>query len=373
MATGISSQPAAKPFAGRVPVRIGSARSPDEVDALEPAWRELGSRLAVPLAQFDWARACISAFPPDAMPHVVAAYAGGRMVAVAPLVKKRLHGVGRLFLAGASELSEPMDLAWTDERALARLIRSLARGGSPLSLERIPADSPSLKVLRRIYRGRAVVITRHRAACPYIALDESWLEPRHHLQLADRVDYEHARRNAEQRGHVTTEICSPDLGDLAEHLDLALDVEARGARGDWNIALAGDAHRAVFYRQFAQAACVDGLLRICFLRVGDRAAAMQLAVEQGGGFWLLAAGADARFAECAPGMLLAHDTIRYAVEARLSTYEFLSTASAEAAAWTSTKRPQVAVSVYPLGVRGISALATDLVAAAMRRWHDRAN
>jgi CelD/BcsL family acetyltransferase involved in cellulose biosynthesis len=368
----------AKPTRGRL--RVRSALVLDAVDALEGPWREMESRVESPFGQFGWTRACLSAFPADATPHLMAGFAQQQLVALAPLVKKREHGVCRLFLAGVRELFEPMDVVWTDEQALTRLTRSVARGGYPLVFERMPSDSASLRALQRAYRGRAIVLVAPRPACPYVCLDESWLTPDRHLSAKDRVALVWARHSAEEFGEVTTEIHTPDLRDLAELLDRAVDVEARG-RGNVDsrdgkacaasrgaaAPLAGDPQRMVFYRQYAQAACVEGNLRVCFLRIGDCVAAMQLAVEQGGAFWLLRAGSDARFADCSPGLLLAHDTIRYAAEAGLTSYEFLNTADEWTAAWSTAEHPCSMVRVYPFGVRGLSALAADMGVALYRR------
>ncbi|MBI3838289.1 MAG: GNAT family N-acetyltransferase [Planctomycetia bacterium] len=344
------------------------ASSLDEIDALEQPWRELGSQVGYPLSQFSWTRACASAFAAEATPHVLAGLRQNKLVALAPLESKRLHGIRRLLLAGASELYEPMDLAWTDQRDLERMIAVLARSGSPMFLQRIPADSLGLQKLKRIYRGRAIVITRPQPACPYIELDESWLEPEQHLNSGRRSDLRRARRKAEHSGAVTTEIRTPELDDLPDLLDTAFEVEANSWKGGAGTALVHDAHRAVFYRQFAEAACVEGILRICFLRIGDRVAAMQMALEQGGGFWLLKVGYDQRFAACSPGQLLLRDTIRYAVEAGLESYEFLGTAESWTEVWTKTQHQCVSVRVYPLGVRGMAALAADAAVIAYRRW-----
>jgi CelD/BcsL family acetyltransferase involved in cellulose biosynthesis len=124
----------------------------------------------------------------------------------------------------------------------------------------------------------------------------------------------------------------------------------------------------VFDRQYFEAACTEGTLRICFLRIGDRVAAMLLAVEHSGGLWVLKVGCDERFAACSPAMLLIRDTIRYAVEAGLSTYEFLGRSAAWSRAWTDTERPCIGVRVYPFGVRGLAALAADGAAALAARW-----
>ncbi len=371
MATALSTQLTGTSDATSGTLLFRRANSLDEIDALEEPWREMGRQVGYPLAQFSWTRTCASAFACETTPHVLAGLRQNKLVALAPLESKRLHGIRRLLLIGVSELFEPMDLAWTDERALERIIAALARSGSPLFLQRLPADSLSLQELKRVYRRRAIVITRPQPACPFIALDESWLEPEQHLNSGRRGDLRRARRKAERLGAVTTQIRTPDLDELPELLDTAFEVEGNSWKGGAGTALVHDVHRAVFYRQFSEAACVEGILRICFLRIGDRVAAMQLALEQGGGFWLLKVGYDQRFAQCSPGQLLLRDTIRYAVEAGLESYEFLGSAESWTEVWTKTKHPYVSVRVYPLGLRGMAALAADAAVTAYRRWRKK--
>jgi CelD/BcsL family acetyltransferase involved in cellulose biosynthesis len=97
---------------------------------------------------------------------------------------------------------------------------------------------------------------------------------------------------------------------------------------------------------------------------------MQLALEQGRGFWLLKVGYDQRFAPCSPGQLLLRDTIRYAVEAGLESFEFLGGAESWTEVWTKAEHQYVSVRVYPLGVRGMAALAADAAATAYQRWRN---
>ena len=138
-----------------LPLRACRARSIDEVDALEADWRELGTAVREPQLQFAWVRAWFATLGADAMPHIVSARRGDRLAALAPLVKRRLAGVPRLLLATVGDLFEPMDLLAADERALARVVASLARCGTPLVCQRIPADSPAVRLLRRAFRLRA--------------------------------------------------------------------------------------------------------------------------------------------------------------------------------------------------------------------------
>lgn len=340
----------------------------DEVDALDDAWRQLEPHTASPLGHFNWVRAALRAFEENTQPHIVAVSHEGRLRALAPLVSIRVRGIRRLKLAGVRELHEPADLLWDDAAALRRLVVSIARRGAPLALDRIPVDSAAIGELRRCYRWRAIVLTRPRQSCPYIELDESWVEPESHLNAGRRSDLRRARRRAEQLGPVTTEIHTPSLKELSYLVDTALAVEARSWKGETGTALIHDPHRAAFYRRYFEAACVDGTLRICFLRIGDHVAASQVAVEESGGFWLLKVGYDQRFAASSPGMLLLRETIRYAAEAGLKTYEFLGTAESWTRAWTTTERQCISLRVYPLGLRGMSALAVDLAAGGYKKW-----
>ncbi len=103
-----------------------------------PAWDELASSLASPMQQLAWLRAAPAL---AGLQLQVVALADGS--AVAPLESRR----GRLETATVSRLFEPVDLLWESEEALGRLCEELARLGSPLLLRRVPADSPSLRVL----------------------------------------------------------------------------------------------------------------------------------------------------------------------------------------------------------------------------------
>src|SRR3989441_12058103 len=88
-------------------------------------------------------------------------------------------------------------------------------------------------------------------------------------------------------------------------------------------ALASDLSRGAFYRRYAAAASRTGVLRLCYLRIGERTAAVQFALEAEGRFWLLKIGYDPAFARCSPGPLLLWETVRYAAPRGVGPYEFL--------------------------------------------------
>ena len=83
--------------------------------------------------------------------------------------------------------------------------------------------------------------------------------------------------------------------------DQAMAVEAKSWKGEARTALAYDGRRAEFFRHYVRQAAREGILRICFMHIGESQVAMQIAVEQQQGFWLLKIGYDAGFATASPG------------------------------------------------------------------------
>ncbi len=302
----------------------------------------------------------------------MASTAGGALTAVAPLIGRRVRGVWRFVLPGAGELGEPVDLAWRDRPGLGRLAVALVRGGHPLHLPRVRADSPLVEALARAARGRALCWTRPAPSHRFITLDESWIDPEQHLLAIDRRRLERARQAAERVGPLATEIHSPDLCELPELLDRTLELDRlMQAAGPYDVDSGRRLDQTVFYRHYAEAACVDGTLRICFLRAGSRLAAAWLAVESAGSFWLLKAASDPGLSACWPAQLLAHDAIRYAAEANLESLEFWGRPQTWMRSWTAARRRCVSISLYPIRLEGLAALAADAVAALAHRWQQR--
>jgi CelD/BcsL family acetyltransferase involved in cellulose biosynthesis len=272
-----------------------------------------------------------------------------------------------------SELGEPTDLATSDLRGLACLADTLAGCRQPLCFDRLPADSPSIAALRRASRGRAICVLRRAMPAIGIALDDSWIEPERHLSPLDRRLLERAARWAERLGPVSVQIHTPDLRALPGLLDLVLDADPVAQAHLSDDAAARRLTQAIFFRQYAEAACVAGALRICLLRIGDRIAAVQVGVETGEAFWMLKAAEDARFVRCRAGQLLARETFRYAAQANLRSCEFWGEPQAWMRSWPIVERPCIALSIYPLGIRGTAALVADAAQSLCKRLLRRAS
>lgn len=330
----------------------------EDLDPLAEAWDRLESGLASPMQHYIWTRAAVESFNTEDDLRVVTVGPRHRPAAVAPLVRRR-RALPRWELASVTELYEPLDFLYADPPSLAALADALVELAAPLWLKRVPANSPVVAALREAYRGKGWVIIAPDVACPWIALDATWLQPRDQLNAGRRSDLRRAERNAAKAGAVTYEILAPSLEQLGPLLDEAYRIEAANWKGAVGSALACDPPCGAFFRRYAAAACQKGILRLCFLRIGGQAAAMQLAIEWGEAFWLLRIGYDQKFARCSPGMLLLLHTIQYAARRHLRSYELLGAAAAWTQLLTHFTRPCVWIRAYPFGARGLATLASD--------------
>lgn len=341
------------------PSGVEVVASLDELHRLESAWRLLGSVAGGPIEQFDWVATCADTLRPGSQLQVLTVRRGPELLAMAPLVWERDGLSRRLRMLGVAEHHEPMDLLQRDQGALKKLVAHLTRWRRPVVFERMPAESKSVRILEAAFQGRGLVIRREQASYPFIQLDNTWGDPEKYLNAGRRSDLRRARRRAEKLGEVTSQVLTPSLAELEPLLDEALAVEGRSWKGRAGTAMACDPAEAGFCRRYARAACRQGILRICFLRIGERAVAMQIAMVQNAGFWLLKIGYDADYAACSPGMLLLRDTIAHACREKLNTYEFLGQAEPWIEVWTDKKRTCVSLRIYPWGVASAGALATD--------------
>src|SRR3989442_10247371 len=333
---------------------------------LADSWDQLAAGSGSPMHHYAWVSACAETFSTPSDLQVVVVGTPQRPAAVAPLIRRQAR-LPRLELLGVRELHEPMDLVYKTPADAATLAEALAQLGLPLFLERVPAESSMVSAGREAWPGTGVAICRPALGCPWIAPDRRWCVPEPPLGAGRRSDLRRAHRNAEKIGPVSCQIACPEPDELDALLEDALRVEAAGWKGRRGTALAIDSVGGAFYRRYAAAACRAGILRLCFLHVGDRIAAMQFAVESEERFWLLKVGYDEAFARCSPGMLLLRETVRHAANRGLRSYEFLGAPEPWIRIWTKHVRPCLSIRAYPAKACGIAALTADLVQAGWRR------
>jgi CelD/BcsL family acetyltransferase involved in cellulose biosynthesis len=352
-----------RPAGERQAAGIRMIRDLAGLDRLAGVWDSMAEPSGSPTQRFAWVRACAATFTGLNRLHVVVMDSDAGAGAAAPLIE-RADGGRHLELLGAEELGEPVDVPARDSASLDRLAETLARSSRPLLLRRVPAGSPVVGAVQRAYRRRGVVICRPTTGSLWIPLRAGWVQPEDLLDAGRLTDVSRARRAAEGMGGMRHEVLSPQPADLGPLLDQAWQVETAGRTGGHG---SGDPLRGRFFRRYAEAACRDGMLRLAFLRIGGRPAAMQLAVECGGRFWLLKIGCDEQFARCSPGSLLMLETLRYAAARGLRSYELPGSPEPWTKMWTPLTRQCVSVRAYPTTEPGLSGLVMDLAKRAGRR------
>jgi CelD/BcsL family acetyltransferase involved in cellulose biosynthesis len=368
----------AVPVKARAPVSVNASKNENrnevsstasfrQLDEIAPFWRTLEGDITSPIQQLLWSESCCATLPLGGKLHLTVVKAGSQSTAIAPLVRTKGF-LGRLEHLGVKILREPTDLLFSDPVALKDLANALVELGSPLLLDRIPADSPTIPAIQEAYRGRGVVLLRPAQPYPRILLRQGWRKPESQLNSGRRSDLRRAVRNAEKIGPLSYQILSPTPSQLVPILEEALEIEAANWKGSEGSAIASDKLRGPFYRHYSAVASAAGILRVCFLRVGSKAIATQFAIECARGFWLLKIGYREEFARCSPGMLLTAETIRYAASRGLISYEFLGNADNWTRIWTQDEIQTVTIRTYPFRMRGIGALAADAFQAVLRRF-----
>ena len=341
----------------RSTTEVQAVRGLSPFQELRAEWAAIDNPWASPMQSHDWVRTWAEVYGTDRDLEILSA---GRhpAAAIAPLVRSR-RGGQRLELAGPDELGEVMDFLYSDSSAVGEITRAIVHSGTPLRFWRVPADSPVVGAVKNAYRGRGIVRCQPSAGVPSLPLDESWIDPERHLDKRRRSNLRRARRIAEGMGPVTAEILAPKPDEVGPLLDEAYALEEAGWKGRSGTPLARAPLTGEFFRRYATAAAKEGVLRLSFLRIGSRAAAMKLATITGNRFWLLAMGFSEEFEECSPGTLLLMETIRYAARLGLRSYEFLGGDEPWIRPWTQLLRPCVSLRTYPFSSQGVVALASD--------------
>jgi len=334
-------------------------------------WAVLSDEANSPMHQYGWVKACSNAFAAYGRLHLIVIGAeAGQPGAFGPLIMRGRH-LDRMECLGVDELYEPTDFPHSDPAALQALVHALLELRRPLLLRRILADSPVLAALRKAFKTRGLLITRPATGYPWIELDASWREPEQKISSSRRSSLRRALRKAQEIGSIEAEILSPQPHELPPLLGESLRIEAANWKGRKGSALLADRDRLRFFEQYTAIASEKGILRLCFLKIGGHPAATQIAVESGGGFWMLKVGYDETFARCSPGNLLMLDTLRYAAGRGLRSYEFLGSAEPWTEMWTDRVRPCVSVRAYPNNFRGAAALGWDAIRFGWERLSQR--
>ncbi len=346
-------------------------RELSDLKVLAAAWNELAEPLRTPLLRSEWFAACAEAFCPPRRLAVAVASSQGKPIAIAPLESLSQGGIETLQLLGSSFLSEPSGLIYQHEDALEELLDAILTLRMPVLFSRLRTSTPELQVLRRMCQGRALVAFRNTAGSPWIPIAATWPDFEASISSRRRASLRRAWRRAEAAGKVELEIASPEPENLGPYLDEIFRVEASGWKGRRGTAILSNEPLRRFFDLYSHAAAALRMLRLSFLRINGRAAAAQLAVEYANRFWVLKIGYDEAWASCSPGILLMHETIRYAFERGLQAFEFLGADQSWMHIWAPSTHSYVTSRIYPFSVKAVIGCGIDMSRSLVRQFLGR--
>jgi CelD/BcsL family acetyltransferase involved in cellulose biosynthesis len=333
---------------------------------LKQEWNELADNFCSPLLQHEWTDACLRAlYARHTRPNIIVVRLGGRLRALAPLISVYQSGLRQLVMPGANILHEPCGFLYDSEAALAELVHSLLKSRTSLMLPRFRVGSPEAWGVQQWPAG-VRRFNKSGGSSLRVPLKGTWDEFEATISSGRRSDLRCYRRRAEKLGKVEFDVVQPEVGTLTSHLEELFRVEASGWKGRQGSAILYQPPILRFYTEYAQSAAETGSLRLFFLRVGGKTVAARMGVEHGNRLWDLRLGYDEAFCRCAPGVLLTHETLRYAIERGLEAHEFLGQAEAWERLWPCEEDEYISMRVYPFALTGQLSLAQDVYQLALR-------
>ncbi|MBI3580286.1 MAG: GNAT family N-acetyltransferase [Ignavibacteriales bacterium] len=338
---------------------INIIQDQDALKNLSASWNALESNSRTPLLRHEWFMACAQAFcPPDRL-AVIAYSVEGEIAAIAPCSMIRRGKLDRIEILGSSVLCEPTGFLYRDEESLKNLFEGLLAMDKPIVIRRLRADIAErlLEHWRDGERGYLSFDTP--SASPWISIESPWPDFERQLSAKRRSTLRRAWRHAEIMGKVRFELITPDEHTLERYLAEFIQVEGASWKAHTKTSVQSNPQLKTFLTLYAQGAAKGKILRMAFLRIGEKAIAALLGVEYANRFWVLKIGFREEAAHCSPGIILIHETIRCAFEKNLVAYEFLGTDEPWIRMWTEDIHSYATLRLYPRSAKALLNLGMD--------------
>lgn len=328
---------------------------------LKDAWNRLSKRCRSPLVAQEWYAACAKTFYPCEDLLISVLFERGSAVAILPLACRRLGGIRYAEMLGSSVHFEPAGFLYESADKLEEIGRKLAASGMPLKLSKLMLSKEEDQRIRSILSANGYKTIAHVTRSPWLSLDGAWEEYESSLSSSRRSSIRRGFRRLAKKGNVGVQVIRDFSRDLQGVLDEAFSIEASGWKGENGTAIDHDARLKRFFCDYAPAAARAGILRIFFLRVGGTGVAMVMAVEFAARLWILKIGFDQQWAFGSPGIVLMHETIKWAFSQNLEAYEFLGRDESWVHIWTDQVHEYVSYRSFPLSLKGFSWVILEAV------------
>jgi CelD/BcsL family acetyltransferase involved in cellulose biosynthesis len=293
-----------------------------ELANLETEWNLLAARFATPLVRHEWFATCADTYADRYRIAVFILRQGSKIQAIAPLTFTRRAAVSTLQMIG-HPLSEPTSLLYADENSLRLLLEGILSRRYPIFLNRHSATSCEEKLLRQFPLKRVYHRSWQAGHSAWVPTRQDWASFEAALSSSSRNYIKRRAKQAKQAGGLDLDVVTPTEQTLATHLQTFLRIEASGWKGREGTAIILNPEMKQFITMYSEAAARRGMLRLFFLKIGGERVAGRLAIEYANRLWELKIGYDEAWRKYSPGILLTHETLRYACERNLEGLEFL--------------------------------------------------
>ena len=331
-----------------------------QMKTLSGEWDALARHFGTPLLLHGWFAACAEALHANDRLSVLMIRSEEELCAIAPMVAVRKGWIEHLELLGASTLMEPGGFIYAGEEQLKHLIHALLATRRPVILRRLHAESIQPRSLTECCKRRALCLFREMPGSLWFEIHPNWKTFDESIPSRRLKRLQRKQRAAERMGRVEYEVIAPGNEHLADYLKELFEVENAGWKGRNGTSILAHPDMEQFITCFSQTAVQNGSLRLFFMRVNGEVIAARMAILYANRLWEIKIGYDEKFSHCSPGLLLTHETIKYAFEQGLEAYEFLGDEESWEYLWTNKSHPYVAAHIYPFSILGFIALGKDL-------------
>ena len=263
-------------------------------ESAEIDWSALVERVgASPFLEPGWILAWHRAFGHGRL-VIAGVRRSGRLVAVLPVLVR----TGGLRSPANGLTPEFATAAEDDAAAILLLLAVFERARRSITLRFV--DHRTAAAVRATAEALGFhVHSRVLERSPYVLISGSFEDYEHRMSSKVRSDLARRRRRLNDEGPVRLEVVTDATAEaLAEFIRL------EGSGWKSGNAIEHDVRSRGFYAEVARWAARLGLLRIAFLRVGDRAVAADFSIETDGRHYLLKTGYDPNYRRFGPGKLL---------------------------------------------------------------------
>jgi CelD/BcsL family acetyltransferase involved in cellulose biosynthesis len=366
-------------FRPHQPLRIESVTDRASLRALGPAWNQLHALAAPdhPFLSHDWIESWWEAFGGDKKLNVLTVWSGAELVAVMPLMLRqcRIYGIParRLETIGNSHTPRwDLLVAPGYDQIHGELWRHLdaARASwDVLLLTQLPAESRTLELWPALAEEAGMLTGRWSSlASPRVPVRGPWEEYDQSLGRKHRANLRNRSKRLSRVGPVVEEII--EGGDaLAAALEDGWRIEGAAWKGAEGTAIASSPETKRFYERYAERAAARGLLRIRFLRAGEKRVAFMYNLRYGNEEYIVKQGYDPAFAPYSPSVLLAQRVLEEAWRDKLTGVDFLGNDDSWKMRYTQERRRHYWLFVFPDRLRSrLIHAAKFRVLPALKSW-----